>query len=86
MKYTVLWTPAAEGHLTKIWVDAEDRSAVTSAANSIDKLLTQHPESLGESRNENVRIMFVPPLGLEFEVLDDDRIVYVLAVWWFEAH
>ena len=84
MKYTVVWTPSAERHLTEIWVDAQDRGTVTSAANSIDKLLAQDPESLGESRNENVRIVFVPPLGVEFEVFCDDRIAYVLAVWMLQ--
>jgi hypothetical protein len=28
-----------------------------------------------------VRILFVLPLGAKFEVLSEDRLVYVLAVW-----
>lgn len=85
MKYTVLWTPAAEQELAAIWMDAPDRAAVTSAASSIDALLAENADRQGESRHGNLRIIFAPPLGVEFDVLEEDRIVYVLAVWPFET-
>jgi len=28
--------------------------------------------------------MFEPPLGVDFDVSEDDRLVYVLAVWYIE--
>lgn len=85
MKYTVLWTPAAEQHLAAVWLDARDRSAITSAAGSIDDMLSEDAHCRGESRESTVRVTFVPPLGVEFDVLDQDRIVYVLAVWSFDT-
>jgi hypothetical protein len=81
VKYTVIWTPAAENDLAAIWLIAPDRDAVNSAVNTIDYLLRRDPETKGESRSGNVRILFVPPLGIDFEVLVDDRIVYVLTAW-----
>lgn len=81
MKYTVLWTPAAEQSLAQLWVDAPDRAAVAAAANRLDTALAGQADSLGESRNAHVRIAFDPLLGIEFEVLDADRMVYVLAAW-----
>ena len=81
MKYTVLWTRSAEQELAGLWLRAANRSAVTRAATEADELLRDDPSARGESRTGPVRIMFVPPLGIEFEVSEDDRAVYVLTVW-----
>lgn len=81
MTYTVLWTPAAERDLAELWLSAEDRNAITSAAATIDALLRQDAHLVGESREGTLRITFVAPLGIDFEVLQDDRLVYVLAAW-----
>jgi plasmid stabilization system protein ParE len=83
MIFTVLWTPTAEQELASIWLDAEDRNAVTSAAHTIDALLRADPHTRGESRHDAVRVLFVPPLGVDFDVVEADRIVYVLTVWSF---
>ena len=81
MKHTVIWTPVAEQLLATIWAEAGDRQAVTTAADLIDDALRNNPISRGESRFGSLRVMFQPPLGAEFEVFDDDRIVRVLAVF-----
>ena len=81
MRYTVLWTPAAEQDLARIWTDAEDRAAIASAADTIDVLLRDDPHLRGESRSGQLRILFVPPLGVDFEVLHEDRNVRTLTVW-----
>ena len=83
MKFTVLWVPSAERQLAQLWLDAEDRSSVRDAADRLDAALGERADSLGESRSPNVRIAFAPPLAIEFEVLEQDRTVYVLAVWPF---
>jgi len=51
------------------------------AAASIDHLLSHDPKSSGESRFESVRILLVAPLGVYFNVREEDRAVDVLAVW-----
>ncbi len=80
MNYTVLWRPLAERQLTQLWIDAVDRGAIASAADSIDALLRRDPQSRGESRGASTRIIFVSPLTALFEVHEQDRIVYVKAV------
>ena len=82
MRYTVLWTRLAEDDLTSIWLDAEDRAVVSEAANQIDRNLSLDAHDRGESREGNCRILFVPPLGAEFELNPLDRTVRVVAVWW----
>jgi hypothetical protein len=48
MRYTLTWHPSAEQELANIWLNATDRQAITSAANSIDHLLEFDPLSRGE--------------------------------------
>jgi plasmid stabilization system protein ParE len=81
MSYTVVWKPAAEEELTQLWTDADDRSAVTAAADEIDRLLKSAPHDQGESRRGSVRVVFTGPLGVFFDVQDEDRLVSVLRVW-----
>lgn len=82
-KYTVLWTPEAEHELAALWLNTRYRDAVTRAANAVDSALSRNPLAEGESRAGDMRIMFEPPLALEFEVSESDRTVYVLAVWLY---
>ena len=84
MKYTVTWTSAAEQDLAAIWTAASDRDAVNTATNTIDFLLVRDPESRGEPSFDTVRVLTVPPLGVDFEVQEPDRIVFVLSVWRVE--
>jgi len=81
MRFTVIWTMAAEQDLAAIWLDAVDRDGVSSVANTIDQLLKQNPLAIGEVRFDTVRSLAVAPLGVDFEVLEQDRLVYVLSVW-----
>jgi len=85
MRYTVVWTPSAERHLSTIWIEASDRRQITVAADRIDASLAKGAPTCGESRDDNVRIVFESPLAVEFEVLQDDSIVSVLAAWQFRS-
>jgi hypothetical protein len=81
MNFTVLWMPIAEARLADIWTTAVDRNRITRAAHLIDQTLQSAPEEAGESRSENQRVIFEPPLGALFTVSLDDRTVSVLSVW-----
>jgi mRNA-degrading endonuclease RelE of RelBE toxin-antitoxin system len=81
MTYTVTWKPEAERRLATLWMNASDRSAVTKAANEIDRRLRFGPEREGESRDQGRRVVLESPLGVLIKVEPQDRIVYVLTVW-----
>ena len=83
MTFTIVWDPDAEAELANIWVNSPDRSAVTLAAYDLEQRLRRNPDQVGESRPNDRRVAFEPPLGLMFRVLDADRIVRVLNVWAF---
>jgi hypothetical protein len=80
MKFTVIWKPKSERGLASIWIAADDRAAVTAAANEIDRVLRSQPLTAGESRSGNIRILVVPPLAVHYEVLEEDRLVNVVTV------
>jgi len=55
MKFNVVWTPTAEEDLASVWTEARDRDAVTSAAHTIDRLLSLNPDSIDEKEPRNTR-------------------------------
>ena len=81
MKYTVVWIPQAESELAALWLDGSIRAVVSAAAREIDRALRFDPQNVGEARDGGQRIHLVPPLGVRFEISEDDRIVRVLRVW-----
>lgn len=68
MKFTVVWSLAAEQRLTELWLGARDRIALTGAAREIDQLLSSDPQQVGESRSGRSRILIIPPLAAFYEV------------------
>ena len=82
MKYEVLWDARAEADLAAIWLAAADRQVIGMAATWFDYQLARSPLQLGESRKSTVhRVAFYTPLGIEFEVIEDDKRVVVQAVF-----
>lgn len=76
-------TQAADGELAAIWIAADDRGAVTTAAREIERLLADAPLSHGESREPKLRIFFVSPLGVRYLVEPDDLQVVIVQFWTF---
>lgn len=81
MRFRVVWTRSAENDLARIWVGPVDRAAVTSSCEVIDRLLARSPEAAGVGLFDTVRSLYVDPLGVDFEPVSDDLIVYVLSAW-----
>jgi len=81
MSWTVQWTPSAAQQLARIWTDASDKLDVTNAADFIDTQLARDPFHLSESREEETRIMVIPPLAVGFNVDDINQKVRVWVVW-----
>ncbi len=84
MMFTVVWTPAAEQNLAALWLQASDRNMLAMASNTIDALLRQDPQTRGDPCFDTVRELIIPPLGVDFDVQEPDRMVYVLSAWLAE--
>jgi plasmid stabilization system protein ParE len=82
MNYEVIWDPTAEQELAAAWLSAIDRNALTAAAAWLDERLAESPLALGRPRSSSVhRTAYRSPLGIEFEVIEDDKRVIVRAVF-----
>ncbi len=79
--YESIWMPRAENHLAELWMAAPDRNAVTHAASAIDADLEVLPNSVGKQVFDTVREHSNAVLSVEFEVVEENRYVYVLDVW-----
>lgn len=87
MNYDVFLIPSAEQELAAAWLKSPDRKAVTQATHRLEKRLGMDPLRIGESRQSSVRrIAFEPPLGIEFEVIEDDKKVRILGVWLIDGN
>jgi hypothetical protein len=80
MDWTVVWLPDAEIELAELWLASIDREATTAAADQIDQLLRNSPETAGESRTADRRILIIPPLAVIYRAFPDDRFVRVSSV------
>lgn len=81
MTFTVHWTEAAVQMLAAIWMAAPDRNAITVANDEIDAVLREDADTVGRPVFDTVRQFELWPLGVQFEVVKADRLVYVLACW-----
>lgn len=82
MRYRVIWQADAEDQLAELWLAAtsEERQLVTAAAHRIDQILRDDPISRSVPRSKSYRMLIVGPLGVTFEVRQDDGIVDLFAV------
>jgi len=78
MNYTVVWKPDAENELADVWLKTTDRSDLAVAANRLEQALGRNPSGIGEAVHGITRIVFEGPLGVVYDVSDDDRLVTVL--------
>jgi len=83
--FRVEWLQEALDELTLLWMQAESslRQALTAATHRIDQELHTDPYRQSESREDEERVLFVYPLGVQFEVDLQRRIVWILHVWQF---
>lgn len=82
MSYTVDYSEAALDELAAVWLAAADRLAVTRAAHRLELALARHPLVIGLARSSSVnRTVIDLPLGIDYEVIEDDKTVRVLRVW-----
>lgn len=80
--YTLDWVAPTDDQLAEAWLAAPDRNAVADAAYRVERELRRRPLRVGESRTSSVnRTVFDHPLGVEYEVIEDDKRVRVLRIW-----
>jgi hypothetical protein len=81
MKYRVFWSPEAERQFESILTDRYVYDQAVEAARDIDAVLMNDPLGFGESRTETIRVGFIRPLDVQYDVLTDVQTVVVEDVW-----
>jgi len=82
VNYAVFWTPDASNSLASSWLAAPDRNAVTAASHRLDVALSDEPYAIGFATGSSVnRTAIDLPLGIDYEIIEDDKKVRVLRVW-----
>jgi hypothetical protein len=85
MRFRVFWEDDAEAELARLWLAARDRQRLTEVSSRIEDRLRRDPESVGESRQPGIRLLFDNPLWVEFRIDAADRIVRILTVWRYDG-
>jgi hypothetical protein len=81
MKYTVVWNRRATNDWAQLWIDGTDRSRIAAASNYIDEQLSRDPFLEQCEVVNRIGALIVAPLGVDYWINEDDRIVTVFAVW-----
>lgn len=81
MRHFVFWVPEADEKLQSLIRTADKPSELIRVVREIDFWLARDPLDFGESRFDTVRIGFVRPLAVLFDVLDDSPTVIELDIW-----
>ena len=82
MNYIVHWTDIALNDLAAVWTAAADRNAVTAASHQLERDIAADPYGRGLLRASSANSTAVDlPLGIEYDVIEDDKTVRVLRVW-----
>ena len=80
MNYTVTWVPSGDA-LLRILIGRPDRAAVVSALDRIGSVLAREGPAAGESRDQNLRILFALPLAVIFSVEEPEHTITVKRIW-----
>ena len=81
MNYSVALSQLAHQQLAAVWLASANRNAVTTGSHAIELTLAAAPHTVGTHLFDNVYEYTHPPLGVEYEVVDADCRVFILAVW-----
>lgn len=80
MRFTVVWNPLALDQLAAVWTIADDRQAVSDAADEIDANPREFGDRLGGDFSNDDYIHPHGPIAVTFTRNFDDRLIRVTRV------
>ena len=81
MKYRIFWSPHAESKLSALLGSTTGAETVVDIVRQINAALASDPIGFGESRYDTVRIGYIKPLGVQYDVLVDVTTLIVDDIW-----
>ena len=82
MKYTVVWTDIADNELCELYLSVPNRAEFVRIVDAIESELARRPEAVGESRDQDWRVVMESHIGMIFEINPGDLLVQVLHIGW----
>jgi plasmid stabilization system protein ParE len=81
--FAVVWADQALDELADIWVAAtpELRDRIEASVRRLGQRLQADPTAIGESRSNNRRVAFDPPIAIIYRIDTAGRSVEVTHVW-----
>ena len=81
--FAVVWANKALDELADIWVIAtpELRDRIETSVQRLGRQLQDDPSALGESRANNRRVAFDPPIAIIYRIDTAGRAVVITHVW-----
>jgi len=82
VSYAVEYLPPAEDELISAWTAAPDQALVTAVVHRLEQLLRINPWRVGRPYQSPLnRVVLASPVGMWFDIVEDDKKVLVLSVW-----
>ncbi|MGL4422424.1 MAG: hypothetical protein ACRCZF_17270 [Gemmataceae bacterium] len=81
MSHNVIWEESALQKLAELWLKASspERLAMNRIVTDVDRILSDNPLELGESREQSSRIHFLGAYVIQFDI-PDAGVVRVLSL------
>ena len=81
--FKVIWKHRTLQHsianiVLRVMQSGGDTGAITQAMASVDQLLAKDPLGCSESRDDFERILIAQPLVVDFEIYEEEKVVYIL--------
>jgi hypothetical protein len=85
--YHVEWLQTPLNELAKVWIQPDPalRKAVTRATQAIDLRLQNNPMNEGESRSGEEHFLIELPLGITYEIHEEQMQVWVTHIWYIRS-
>lgn len=80
MRWHTIWIADAEDDFQKL-LESRDPDEVVMAAEEMERLLEQDPFDVGESREEDGRILIHKGYAVLYRVESNDQLVFINAFW-----
>jgi mRNA-degrading endonuclease RelE of RelBE toxin-antitoxin system len=81
MPYEVRWSSYAEKELDQPTLSASQKQALSDATARVEAALAMAPRDVGTMRLVSTRILVDKPLGIVYDIIEDDKIVVIAEAW-----
>ena len=82
MNYSIIWSGDAVSGLAEVWIASANRYEIALLTELFDRSVEINPFRVGLPAKSSVsRVAIVPPLGLSFDIVEDDKKVIVQSCW-----